>query len=490
MKLGLCLKANSFKGEVSPLNKLDPFLDGDGLLRIKGRLEYSDLCYESKHPLILPSTHIVKTLVRFQHRLLKHAGVSTLVTTLRNCYWIVQLRRLAKAVCRECVACRKQDSRACNQPVAPLPELRVKSAPPFTVTGLDYAGPLFCADAPSKKLYILLFTCAVVRSVHLELTDSLSLPDCILAIRRFIARRGIPSIFYSDNAKTFVSASHLLQQHYGPQAPQWKFIVPRAPWWGGWWERLVRSVKSALRKSLGVKCLSKSELETNLFEVEACINSRPLTFVGEEPDIASPLTPSHFLIGRTSGFQPEIIEEHTSCVTSKDLCMKEFARQRQLEKFWKQWSSDYIKSLPHTVKGFNSDCNLKKGSVVLVSEDYVPRLSWPLGVIVDIFPGKDGFVRSVDVRTAKGVINRPVQRIHDLEIISSCDISFEDNVPCNNSDENMMFLNDTMSFDNSVYQEDSNSVQPAFVPTNTMQYTRSGRAVKAPVKLDLKRMCF
>ena len=72
------------------------------------------------------------------------------------------------------MTCQRQDSKACSQPVAPLPELRVKSAPPFAVTGLDYAGPLFCIDLPSKKLYILIFTCAVVRSVHLELTDSLS----------------------------------------------------------------------------------------------------------------------------------------------------------------------------------------------------------------------------------------------------------------------------------------------------------------------------
>ncbi|XP_068247930.1 uncharacterized protein [Palaemon carinicauda] len=151
---------------------------------------------------------------------------------------------------------------------------------------------------PLKKLYILLFTCAVVRSVHLELTDSLSLPDCLLARRRFTSRRGIPSTFYSDNAKTFVSASHVLQQHYGPLAPQWKFIVAHAPWWGGWWERLIRSVELALKKTLGTKCLSRCELETTLHEVEACINSRPLIFVGEEPDISNPLTPSHFLIGR------------------------------------------------------------------------------------------------------------------------------------------------------------------------------------------------
>ena len=86
------------------------------------------------------------------------------------------------------------------QPQAPLPELRVKEAPPFSVTGLDYAGPLYCLDIPEAKLYILLFTCGVNRAIHLELTDSLSSNDCQLALRRFAARRGIPSLFYSDNA--------------------------------------------------------------------------------------------------------------------------------------------------------------------------------------------------------------------------------------------------------------------------------------------------
>ena len=358
--------------------------------------------------------------------------VSTLITTLRNSYWIVRLRRIAKTVCKECVFCRRQDSKACSQPVAPLPELRVKAAPPFTVTGLDYAGPLFCLDFPSKKLYILLFTCAVVRSVHLELTDSLNLSDCILAIRRFVARRGLPSVFYSDNAKTFVGVSHLLQQHHGPLAPQWKFIVPRAPWWGGWWERLVRSVKSALRKTVGVRCLSRSELETTLQEIEACVNSRPLTFVGEEPDVSNPLTPSHFLIGRTAGFQPNVVD-HPTCVSSKDLCIRETVRQRQLDKFWNVWSTEYVRNLPYTIKSFVAKCDLKKGSVVLVREDNTPRLSWPLGVIVELFPGKDGIVRSVKIKTAKGVINRPVQRLHDLEI-NAMNVEGEDFVPCNVSD--------------------------------------------------------
>ena len=204
----------------SSLKKLDPFLGTDGLLRMKGRLQLSDLGYESKHPIILPSCHVTKLLVMFQHKHLKHAGVSTLMTTLRNTYWIVGLRQLSKRVCRECVPCRRIDSRACSQPVAPLPDLRVKCAPPFTVTGLDYAGPLFCLNFPKTKFYILLFTCAVVRSVHLELTDSLCLSDCLLAVRRFSARRGLPTVFYSDNATTFTAMSNKLKQYFCPLSPQ------------------------------------------------------------------------------------------------------------------------------------------------------------------------------------------------------------------------------------------------------------------------------
>jgi hypothetical protein len=87
---------------------------------------------------------------------------------------------------------------------APLPSLRVKQAPVLSVIGMDFADPVYCLDYPQRKLYILLLTCAVVRAVHLELTDSLSLADFMLAIHRFVARRGLPSAIFSDNAKTFI----------------------------------------------------------------------------------------------------------------------------------------------------------------------------------------------------------------------------------------------------------------------------------------------
>ena len=245
----------------------------------------------------------------------------------------------------------------------------------------------------------------------------MTLEDCVLAIRRFCARRGTVDTFYSDNAKTFVAASKVVQTQFGLQAPKWKFIVPRSPWWGGWWERLVRSVKVALRKSLGTRCLSRAELETCLHEVEACINSRPLTFVGDERDSPAPLTPSHFLIGRGAGVPPKVDNEALKSVSPASFRERYTLVQQRLELFWDRWRNEYLRNLPTSVRGTKGQCNLKVGSVVLVQEDNTPRMRWPLGVVRELYPGSDGILRSVCVKTAKGEITRSVQRLHDLEIV-------------------------------------------------------------------------
>ncbi|XP_064649968.1 uncharacterized protein LOC135501660 [Lineus longissimus] len=484
--------------------ELDPFLDKTGLLRMKGRLQFSELSYDSKHPIILPKGRVSYLLVRFQHFLMKHAGVTTLLTALRSNYWIVGLRQLAKHVCKECVPCRIVEARACNQVMAPLPGFRVKDAPCFAVTGLDHGGPLFCIDFPKKKFYILLFTCAVVRAVHLELTDSLNLPDCILAIRRFAARRGLPSEFHSDNAATFTGADTLLQQYFGPHSPKWNFIAPRSPWWGGFWERLVGSVKRSLRKSLGKKSLTRSELETTLHEVEANVNSRPLTFVGDSLDSPNPLTPSHFLIGRPAGFQVEIAKDslnNPEVVLAKDLGAREAVRQARLDDFWKVWSDDYLRNLPPVSKKFQASCNVKVGSVVLIREDHVPRMSWPLAVVTETFPGRDGIVRSVRLKTATGFLTRSVQRLHDLEISAPLPNQDSDASETNNVDLNESFSQDLVADLRGNLDTDVDTEAVSVVETSTetpsrpscdsddsvavAKTTRTGRVVRPRDRLDL-----
>ena len=155
-----------------PLARLIPHLDDEGLLRVQGRLQFSSLPPDDKHPFLISRSHFSVLLIRFQQFIMKHAGVSTLISAVWKSYWVFGLRRIAKRVKRMCVSCQRQNSAACTQPMAPLPEERVNPAVPFAVTGLDQAGPLYCCDTPRRKYWVLLFTCAVVRAVHLELVDT------------------------------------------------------------------------------------------------------------------------------------------------------------------------------------------------------------------------------------------------------------------------------------------------------------------------------
>lgn len=107
--------------------------------------------------------------------------------------------------------------------------------------------------------------------MHLELTTSLSAEETALAFRRFSARRGPPKSELPDNNRSLVKLPEHLTNTLCPVAPKRKFIAPRAQWWGGFWERLVKSVKSALKKTLGQRCMSRGELETILNEIEARI---------------------------------------------------------------------------------------------------------------------------------------------------------------------------------------------------------------------------
>ena len=298
----------------------------------------------------------------------------------------------------------------------PLPDLRVAQSFPFGVTGLDHAGPLYCCDIPRKKFCVLLFTCGVIRAVHLELVESLSTEQALLALRRLAARRGLPRVIFSDNAKGFVASPQQLQKQFGHVAPDWSFTAQRSPWWGGWWERLIRSIKSSLKKTFGRHSLTRTELETTLHEVESCVNSRPLTYVSDEADAESPFTPAHFLLGHAGGFYER--STPTPVAYGSDLALRFATRQSLLDKFWEIWSSDYIRNLPPW-RGAQGKCDLWEGSVVLVQDDQQPRLRWPLGVITQLFPYSDGVVRTVEVKTAPGKLVRSIPRIHDLEILSS-----------------------------------------------------------------------
>ncbi len=130
---------------------------------------------------------------------------------------------------------------------------------PFTVTGVDFTGALKVKDTNFKtmKAYICLFTCASTHAVHLETVNDLTEDSFILAFRRFVRKKSTPKTIYSDNATTFSAAAETIRssKHVSEKlfehGTEWKFIPKRAPWFGGFWERIIGIVKTTLYKMKG-----------------------------------------------------------------------------------------------------------------------------------------------------------------------------------------------------------------------------------------------
>ena len=319
--------------------------------------------------------------------------------------------------------------------MAPLPKERVRESFPFESIGLDFAGPLYLKAGRGKKQakgYVCIFTCAVTRAVHLELCSAMTIESFWMAFKRFIATRGRCSTVFFDNAKTFVSVSKDLEKAWGDVKAlqekeesrnylamnkiKWKFIAERAPWWGGMYERLVRSFKEPLKKILGKNTLTAEEMTTLLKEIEAMVNSRPITHLSDDPLEPRPLTPFHFLIGRNGLGVPEV--SGGDSIQSSKIKLTRILRFKEnlLNLFWKRWTTDYLSQLNISQKWNNELDPVLAGEIVLISEDNKPRLYWPMGVVTETFAGTDGLVRSAIIRVGKKYFRRPVQRLHKLEL--------------------------------------------------------------------------
>ncbi|GBO44249.1 hypothetical protein AVEN_47383-1 [Araneus ventricosus] len=199
----------------SSLYKLAPYLDDNNVLRVRGRLEESEFSSNEIHPIILPKqSKFSELLIRREHNKVCHGGVSATLSKIRSRYWIPKGRQIVKRVLRDCLICRKYSLKPAQQITAQLPKNRILENPPFTVTGIDFTGPVIIRSGKesNQKSYITLFTCAVTRALHLELTTDMTTKHFILSLRRFLARRGNCKVIISDNAKSFKATDNILRE--------------------------------------------------------------------------------------------------------------------------------------------------------------------------------------------------------------------------------------------------------------------------------------
>ncbi|KHJ86284.1 integrase core domain protein [Oesophagostomum dentatum] len=285
-------------------------IDRNGLARKFGRLQNSDLSYDTVNPIYLPRKGLInQRIAEYLHRSLCHCGSNQLVQALRRRFWIPADKVLCKKILRNCSICQRHNAVPFKYPhMGPLPAERVTQSPPFAFTGVHLMGPLNIKNVMNEdeKRYVALFTCLVTRMVHLEVTTDLSARSFLLVFKRFVSRRGVPVKIISDNGTNFRLSETILRQSDPPRSSefslfmakhgiQWSFIPPASPWMGGAWERMVGTVKRAPSKTMGRRKVSEEILATVLCEVESAVNSRPLTAVGGQEDSNEILRPVDFV---------------------------------------------------------------------------------------------------------------------------------------------------------------------------------------------------
>ncbi|XP_049341522.1 uncharacterized protein LOC125806060 [Astyanax mexicanus] len=432
-----CLKEGKTLPKHSPLKKLNPVADKDNLLRVGGRLSSApDLSREEKHPLIIPRTHHIATLlVRHYHEQIVHQGRHITEGAVRAAgYWIIGGKRLVSSVIHKCVTCRKLRGRLQEQKMADLPTDRLTPEPPFTHVGLDVFGPWAImtrrtrGGSADSKRWAVIFTCMATRAVHLELLESMTTDSFINALRRFFAVRGPARLLRSDRGTNFVGAckelginmeDSTITAYLQSKGCSWVFNPPHASHMGGAWERLIgiaRRILDAMLLQTGHTRLTHEVLSTLMAEVMAIINARPLVAVSSDPDMPTVLTPALLLTQKIS-----TVSAPSGNFQMAELHGKQWKHVQCLANtFWKRWRRDYLSTLQGRRKWTDDQPNVKPGDVVLLKDSQAHRNEWPVGVIVNTLPSSDKRIRKVEVKIVKdGTVRVLLRPISELVVLLS-----------------------------------------------------------------------
>ncbi|XP_011686436.1 PREDICTED: uncharacterized protein LOC105449132 [Wasmannia auropunctata] len=418
---------NSTLPHQSQLRTLSPFMDGNGVLRVGGRLKHAVLSVDERHPMIVPPlSWLTRLLVESCHRRTLYGGVQLTMGMLRLRFWIPKGRATVKRWLHRCATCTRWKAVTPQPPMGDLPKVRVTPARPFLRTGLDYAGPILVRTSKGRghrayKAFIAIFVCLCTKAVHIEAVSDYTTEAFLAALRRFTSRRGLCSDIFSDYGTNFVGADKQLREMLRASSPdgrriastaakqgiRWHFNPPSAPHFGGLWEAAVKSTKYHFRRVIGDTKLTFEEMSTLLAQIEACLNSRPLRALSDDPDDLSALTPGHLLIGA-----PLLAIPESQLIERTDSSLSRWQHlQKMRDHFWQRWSREYIHALATRPKWTRPSIQPHVGSLCIIRSENMPPTRWPLGRITELHPGEDDVTRVVTVRTTSSELVRPLVKL-------------------------------------------------------------------------------
>ena len=397
----------------------------DGIFRAHGRLE--DVRYlpeDLRKPIILPQDHpFVNLLLRDLHERRGHCGYKSLIHEARKRFWIIGLRRMAKTVTSKCVICRKLRKRPLNQLMGQIPYLRVAAGfPAFSNTAMDMFGPvqIKLGRKTLKEAQVIIFACMTTRAVHLELVTDKTSDAFLMAFRRFACLRGYPSVCWSDHGTNFVGAQGYLKEvvqnwdvpkvksvlsdYFGCEF-RWEWNTPHASHQNGVVETLIKSVRQALNSTCKNQAYSEEQWRTFLSEITYMVNGRPLYPSSDDIWEAPPITPNDLIIGLHNPPPQPKPEERTN---PRQLLR---STQNRVADFWRSWMKYFAPNLLPRNKWFRVRDNIQTGDLVLETDSKHKRCEWKMARIVGTYPGNDGLVRKVRIKTRDGEYDRPIHKL-------------------------------------------------------------------------------
>ncbi|XP_067274307.1 uncharacterized protein [Pseudorasbora parva] len=420
------LKADKPLPSSSRLLCLAPELDnGTNLIRVGGRLrQISPLEEDNIHPIVLDPHHpVTKLIIKDYDYRLHHPGPERVFSELRRKYWVLRGRAAVKHHQRQCIDCQKWRANPHPPRMADLPPARLRiHQPVFYSTGIDCFGPyLIKVGRRNEKRWGIIFKCMTSRAVHIDLLSSMDSDSFLMALRRFIARRGKPSEILSDQGTNFKGGEKELREAFAALQPelqaqlasqQIEFTLnpPSAPHFGGCWEREIRSLKTALQVTLGAQTVTEEVLRTVLIEIEGILNAKPIGYTSSDIADPDPVTPNILLMGRRDASLPQVTYQDS------EILSKRRWRHSQLlaDHFWRQFICNYLPSLQTRQKWMSEKENLQVGETVMIVDQQLPRALWPVGRITQVYPGKDNRVRSAEIKVKDRTYLRPAIKIISL----------------------------------------------------------------------------
>ena len=433
------------------------FLDENQLVRSDCRLgksQYFDM--NIIHPVLLPKLHpLTKLIVEDCHYKVKHLGIQSTLNKVRmSGFRLIKPFQTIKAVINPCAMCTKFNALSYKYPrMTNLPKHRVNMVRPFGHVGVDYTGHIYVkVEIPKKegeeskkkefvekKFYLLIFTCLNVRACHVELIPEMSTEHFVLALVRFCNEYGIMSHIYSDNAKSFIAGVHVLEEVIASEEFKDRFNIYNikhikiplySPWVGASWERLIRTIKSCLKKTIGRTKLDYFNLKTVLSDIQVAVNCRPLTYRCAEDNGLEVITPNKFL---KPNVESNLILRDPKELLSKSVSRKNLIkslddREKMVSHFKDLWYEEYLLSLRSLYRNLyenDYENKIKVNDIVLIKNPAKGRHHWRLGRVVELIFGSDNKVRSAKLLKgdAKYRENERKLELHSLSHLYPLELS-------------------------------------------------------------------